>query len=144
MKLADSRLKSGSSVLHRSGWLFTLVVASSVVLTGCEPKAPTIISISDHPSNKAKGMLYGNVNFRSETRYINGEMNYGIATNVTVRNIGQTGFIKVTIFLKCTEGEWSRSEELALCAGEYRTLDYFFQEPTHYAENVECRAIVSP
>ncbi|MBO0719524.1 MAG: hypothetical protein J2P41_01800 [Blastocatellia bacterium] len=89
-------------------------------------------------------MLYGEVGFRSESRYINGEMNYGFATNVTVRNIGETGFIRVTVFLKCSEGEWIRSEEIALCAGEYRTLDFFFHEPTHNAVDVQCRATVFP
>jgi hypothetical protein len=113
------------------------------VMTGCEGSAP-LIGISEHPSNKAKGLLYDSVKFRSESRYIGGELNYGVATNVTIRNIGQTGFIRVTVYLKCSEGEWSRSEEIPLCPGEYKTLNYFFHEPTHNAVNIECRATTSP
>jgi hypothetical protein len=119
------------------------VVASLVVLIGCD-QGRTPAAISEHPSNKAKGGLYGDVRYSSETRFINGEMNHGFTTTVTVRNVGQTGFIKVTVYLKCSEGEWSRSEEIALCAGEYRTLTYFFHEPTHHGANIQCRATVSP
>jgi hypothetical protein len=142
MRYSDSLLKSRSAISSRCGWLVTLIVASSGVLVSC--KTPTLINISDHPSNKAKGVLYGRIICNSETRYINGEMNYGIAATLTVRNVGPTGFVRVTIILKCSEGEWSRSEEIALCSGEYRNLDYFFYEPTHNALNIECRATVSP
>jgi hypothetical protein len=142
MRYSDLLLKSRSAVPPRCGWLVTLIVASSGVLVSCD--RPPLVSISDHPSNKARGVLYGRVTCNSDTRYINGEMNYGIGATLTVRNVGPTGFIRVTIILKCSEGEWSRSEELALCAGEYRTLDYFFYEPTRNAVNIECRASVSP
>jgi hypothetical protein len=141
MKFSDSRLKLRSPGSPRSGWLVAFMVASSLLLIGCEREQ---ISITEHPSNRAKGALYGNVRYRSETRFINGEMNYGFATTVTVLNIGRTGFIRVTVYLNSSEGEWSRSEEMPLCAGEYRTLTYFFHEPTHNAVNVQSRAVVSP
>src|ERR671925_419900 len=115
MRFCDSLLKSRSAVSPRCGWLVTLIVAGSAMVTGCE--RPALISISDHPSNKARGVVYGRVSYKSDTRYINGEMNYGFAATVTVRNVGPTGFIRVTVFLKCSEGEWSRSEEIALCSG---------------------------
>jgi hypothetical protein len=142
-KFSDSRLKSRSPASPRSGWLVALVVAGSIALIGCDSNRGPV-AITEHPSNKAKGALYGDVRHSSETRFINGEMNHGFTTTVTVRNVGQTGFIRVTVYLKCSEGEWSRSEEIPLCAGEYRTLTYFFHEPTHHGANVQCRAIVSP
>jgi hypothetical protein len=119
------------------------VFAGSVVLTGCDSD-PVPVGITEHPSNKAKGQLSGSVHYRGETRYINGELNYGIATKVTVLNVGQTGFIKVTVYLKSSEGEWSHSEEMPLCAGEFRTLTHFFPGPTHNATNIQCRASVLP
>ncbi len=142
-KIPDSRLKSRSTASPRSGWLVTLMVVSSVVLTGCELERRAI-GITEHPSNRAKGQLYGNVLYNRETRYLNGELNYGITTNVTVRNIGETGFIKVIVNLRCSEGEWNHIEEISLCAGKYRTLTHFFPEPTYNAINVQVRAIVSP
>jgi hypothetical protein len=79
-----------------------------------------------------------------ETRYINGEMNYGITATVTVLNTGHTGFIKVIVYLKSSEGEWVRCEELPFSAGEYKILPYFFPEPTYNTTDVQCRATVSP
>jgi hypothetical protein len=142
-KFPDSRLESRSPASPGSAWLVTLVVASLVVLIGCD-RDHALVAITEHPSNKAKGALYGDVRCNSETQFINGEWNYGFTTTVTVRNVGQTGFIKVTVYIKCAEGEWSRSEEIPICAGEYRTLTYFFHEPTHKTVNVECRAYASP
>jgi hypothetical protein len=142
-KFPGSRLKSRSPASPRPGWPVALVVASLFALSGCNPDR-SLIAITEHPSNRAKGQLYGNVRYWNETQFINGEWNHGFTATVTVRNVGQTGFIKVTVYLKCSEGEWSRSEEIPLCAGEYRTLTYFFHEPTHHGANVECRATVSP
>jgi hypothetical protein len=144
-KIPDSRLNRGAtaSSSYRPGWIVTLMVVSSVVLSGCDPNRGRI-GITEHPSNRAKGQLYGNVLYNRETRYINGEMNYGITAKVTVRNIGETGFLKVIVNLRCSEGEWNHVEEISLCAGKYRTLTHFFPEPTHNAINVQLRGIVSP
>jgi hypothetical protein len=133
------RVKSWSPELSRSMWLVALMFFGPIVLLGCNP-----IGISEHPSNKAKGRVFGSVRFMGETRLINGELNYGITTAVTVENIGQTGFIKVIVYLKSSEGEWIRCEEIPFTAGEYKTLTYFFPEPTLNTTNIECRANVSP
>jgi hypothetical protein len=134
-----SRLKLILPASPRSMWLVALLFAGPVVLFGCNP-----LDISEHPSNKAKGQLYGRVHCMGETRFINGELNYGISATVTVLNIGQTGFIKVIVYLKTSEGEWVRCEEIPFSAGEYKTLTYFFPEPTYNTTNIECRATLSP
>jgi conflict system STAND superfamily ATPase len=100
--------------------------------------------ISEHPSNKAKGKLYDKVRYQGETRFIGGELNYGIKTSVTVLNVGQTGFVKVTVYLQSSEGEWSYSEEMPIVAGESVTVTHFFPEPTHNSINIQCRTAVSP
>lgn len=141
--IPDSRLRTRSTASCRPVWFVTLMVVSSVVLSGCDPNRGRI-GITEHPSNRAKGQLYGNVLYNRETRYINGELNYGITTKVTVRNIGETGFLKVIVNLRCSEGEWNHVEEVSLCAGKYRTLTHFFPEPTYNAINVQLRGIVSP
>jgi hypothetical protein len=140
-KFSGSRLKSKSPASPGSGWLVAITVASMVGLVGCD-RPP--IGITEHPSNKAKGVLYSDVRCKSETKYIDGEWNHGFNATVTVRNIGQTGFIKVSVYLKSSQGEWVRTEELPICAKSYKTLNYFFPEPTHSAVNIQCRADISP
>jgi hypothetical protein len=136
---SGARLKSRSSASPRSRWLVALLFVGPIMLLGCNPTG-----ISEHPNNKAKGQLFGDVWYIGETRYIHGELNYGIATTVNVLNTGQTGFIKVIIYLKTSEGEWVRCEEIPFSAGEYKTLTYFFHEPTYNTTKIECRATVSP
>jgi hypothetical protein len=134
-----SRLKSKSPACPRYAWLVALMFACPIMLVGCDS-----ISISEHPSNKAKGQLFGSIRLIGETRFINGEWNYGIATAVPVLNTGQTGFIKVVVYLKTSEGEWVRCQEMPFYAGEYKILPYFFHEPTHNTTKIECRATVLP
>jgi hypothetical protein len=139
ISFVGSRLRSISSASPRPMWLVVLMFVGPLVLFGCNP-----IDISEHPSNKAKGQLYGSVRCMGETRFINGELNYGISATVTVMNTGQTGFIKVIVYLKTSEGEWVRCEELPFSAGEYKTLTYFFPEPTHNTSDIHCRVAVFP
>jgi hypothetical protein len=139
ISFSGSRLKSMSPASPRSMWLVAFMFVGPILLLGCNP-----IGISEHPSNKAKGRLFGSVYCMGETRFINGELNYGITATVTVLNTGETGFIKVIVYLKSSEGEWIRCEELPFIAGEYKTLTYFFPEPTHNTTNIECRATLSP
>jgi hypothetical protein len=134
-----SRLKSRSSASPISRWLVAFLFVGPIMLFGCNP-----IGISEHPSNKAKGQLFGGVWCIGETRFLHGELNYGITATVSVLNTGQTGFIKIIIYLKTSEGEWIRCEEIPFSAGEYKTLTYFFHEPTYNTKNIECRATVSP
>jgi hypothetical protein len=136
---SGTRIKSMSPASPRYRWLIVLILIGPFALCGCYP-----IGISEHPSNKAKGRLFGSVYCWGETRFINGELNYGITATVTVMNTGQTGFIKVIVYLKSSEGEWVKCDEIPFTAGEYRTLTYFFPEPTHNATNIECRANVTP
>jgi hypothetical protein len=75
---------------------------------------------------------------------MDGEWNYGYHATLSVRNISETGFIKVIVYLKCSEGEWVRIEEIPLCSYTARPRYFFFHEPTEKAVNVQCRAVVMP
>lgn len=88
--------------------------------------------------------MLGPVSCREDTQFIDGELNFGYWAFVKVQNVRETGFIKVTLTLKTSEGEWSNADEFAMCAYESRIAYHFFKEPTHKAVNPVCLAAVTP
>ncbi|HEX8148730.1 MAG TPA: hypothetical protein VF591_16225 [Pyrinomonadaceae bacterium] len=78
---------------------------------------------------------------------VNNEPDAGVNVKVTVTNVGEAGFIKVSPELSTSEGEWSRGQSLQFGKGESKSLTYFFHEPTvniFAGSAVQCRVGVSP
>jgi hypothetical protein len=78
---------------------------------------------------------------------INNEPDAGVNLKVTVTNVGEAGYIKVSPELSTSEGEWSRSQNLQFNKGESKSLTYFFHEPTvniFGGSAIQCRVAVSP
>jgi hypothetical protein len=72
-----------------------------------------------------------------DTRMVNNEMDYGVTVSFTLTNSGDEGFIQVRPWLSCSEGEWSREQNLTFKKGEAMNLTYFFHEPTINASNIQ-------
>jgi hypothetical protein len=81
---------------------------------------------------------------REDTRFVNGELDYGFTLTFIVENKGKAGIIKIMPWLSCSEGEWTRTQNLQFEAGESKNLTYFFHEPTINSENVQSGVKISP
>lgn len=94
-------------------------------------------------TSNAKGQV-SNVRCKPDVGLINGEPDAGVTMTLTVKNVGEPGYIRVTPTLSASEGEWSRKQKLQFDAGESMNLTYFFPEPTVNEASFQCRAHVSP
>lgn len=79
-----------------------------------------------------------------DTRIRAGEWDYGLSVSFTVTNVGEQGLIRVSPWMSCSEGEWSRVQNLEFAPGERRRLTYFFHEPSINASNIEYGVRVTP
>ncbi|HYG80138.1 MAG TPA: hypothetical protein VD861_07120 [Pyrinomonadaceae bacterium] len=115
---------------------FITVALLMISLIGCR----TLLS-------KAKGQA-SNLKCDSDVGFVKGELDAGVKITVSVKNVGEAGFITIRPELSTSEGDWSRSQELHFDAGESKTLSYFFDEPTINAmrdtASVQCRVGISP
>src|SRR5882672_10413631 len=89
-----------------------IVLLSVAVLGGCD-KGP-------------HGSVW-NITREEHPALINGEMDWGSEVGFDVKNDGQRGTVHITVTLSCSEGQWVRSQNLLLEAGQPRHLTYFFQ-----------------
>ena len=94
-------------------------------------------------TSKAKGQA-SNIGCEASVGFVKGELDAGIKVNVTVKNVGETGFITIKPELSTSEGEWNRSQDLQFQAGETKALSYFFDEPTVNARSIQCRVGIFP
>jgi hypothetical protein len=94
-------------------------------------------------TSKAKGKA-SNIGCKADIGLVKGELDAGVRISVTVKNVGQAGFINIKPELSTSEGEWTRSQDLHFDAGESMTLTYFFDEPTIMATGIQCRIGVYP
>jgi Protein of unknown function (DUF2628)/GYF domain 2 len=85
-----------------------------------------------------------NLGAAEDTQIVNGDLDYGFNVRLTVRNTGAAGTIIVTPWLTCSEGQWTRSQQIVFDAGESKQLTYFFNEPTINATNVQYGARATP
>ena len=69
---------------------------------------------------------------------------YGVTVSVTIKNTGQAGSITIMPEVSTSEGEWDRTQSLHFDAGEVKSLDYFFKEPSMNAENIHYGVSVFP
>jgi hypothetical protein len=94
-------------------------------------------------TSKAKGKA-SNLGCESDVGLVNGEPDAGVTVSVTVKNVGEAGFITIRPEISTSEGEWNRSQDLHFDAGETQNLTYFFAEPTINATGIQCRVGVLP
>ena len=72
-----------------------------------------------------------------DTRIVNDEFDYGVTITFTIKNVGEAGMIRLQPWISCSEGEWSREQNLNFDAGESMDLSYFFHEPSINASNLQ-------
>ena len=75
---------------------------------------------------------------------IDKEFDAGINVEMTVRNEGKAGFIKVEATLNSSEGSFSRNQDVYFKENEVKNLEYLFHEVTINASNSQCFGSVSP
>jgi len=110
-----------------------VITLLSMFLIGC-PRGLT---------SRAKGQA-SNLRCEHDIGFVKGEPDAGITVSVTVKNVGEAGFITIRPELSTSEGEWNRSQDLQFNAGETKTLTYFFDEPTINATSIQCRVGIFP
>lgn len=124
-------MKSIQTKFKWTGSLLALVLIILVAL-GCEEFG-----------SRAKGRIVEK-QCSPSAGLVNGEMDYGVEVKLRIKNVGDTGLIKVTPAISTSEGEWQRSQKLTFKAGEEKTLTYFFHEPTINVTNVQCKIGIFP
>ena len=85
-----------------------------------------------------------NITRQEHPSLIRGEMDWGSEVGFDVKNEGERGMVHITVTLSCSEGQWVRSQDLLLEAGQPRHLTYFFEEPTITATNYQALVRVTP
>lgn len=75
---------------------------------------------------------------------INGEPDAGINVEMSIKNEGKAGNIKIRATLNSSEGKFSRSQELYFKENEVKELKFLIHEITINADNLECLGDVSP
>jgi hypothetical protein len=85
-----------------------------------------------------------NITRQEHPALISGEMDWGSEVGFDVKNEGERGMVHISVTLSCSEGQWARSQDLLLEAGQPRHLTYFFPEPTIAATNFQALVHVNP
>lgn len=86
--------------------------------------------------SSAKGQL---IQFtgKNDIGLIDSQPDYGITVTAVVKNVGTRDAIRIMVRLSCDEGEWRRTQDVQFAAGETKTLNYFFSEPTVNVSNCQ-------
>lgn len=115
----------------KSSWLNLLlvIIILIVVSVGCK--------------SRAKGKVITH-SCDSEVGIVNNEIDYGVTVNLKVKNVGESGEIKIVAAISTSEGEWQKKQTLIFKAGEEKKLSYFFHEPTINVRSVQCQIGVFP
>jgi len=104
------------------------IFTTAILLTGC---------------SNARGRVE-KVSAEGDVMIVDGEPDYGIKVTVIVKNVGESGSLRITARLSCSEGEWERTRNLHFNANEAKTLTYSFHEPTINATDIYYGANVFP
>ena len=109
----------------------TIVLLSIFMVVGC--------SLTPKPHGKVS-----NISRQQHPELINGELDWGSEVAFDLTNEGDPGIIHVTVTLSSSEGQWNRTQDISLEAGQSKHLTYFFQEPTINVTNLQERVHVEP
>lgn len=129
--------RTGSS---SGGVLLVIAIVVGLFMLGKDEKLQRTIKSA---ISEAKPVVL-NKECTDDAGIINGELDYGVTVSVTVKNTGEAGMIGVTPVVSCSEGEWSRTQNLQFAADEVKALTFFFHEPTLNASNVRYTVRLSP
>ena len=83
-------------------------------------------------------------NAKNDVRLVNGEFDAGITAHLTVKNNGKAGLIQIAAIVSCSDGEWTRSQNVSFEEDETKDFEFFFSEPTINATNIQVRYHVTP
>lgn len=84
------------------------------------------------------------VQVAEQPELVNGQLDWGGLVTFTVTNSGVEGMIHVVVTLSCSEGQWSRTQDLDFSQNQSMPLTYFFPEPTVNATNYQAQVTVTP
>jgi len=85
-----------------------------------------------------------NITRQEHPELINGNLDWGSEVGFDLKNEGESGMIHITVTLSCSEGQWVRSQDIFLEAGQFKHLTYFYQEPTINTTNLQALVRVNP
>ena len=99
----------------------------------------------EEEANRPKAEV-SKVQWSTDTRFVKGELDYGVVLSGLVRNPGKSADFKVVAFLSCSSGNWIRPQLLNFSAGETKNLTYFFHEPNFgdSLSNCQGRIVAEP
>lgn len=85
-------------------------------------------------------------NLRGESDMLlrNDKLDYAYKVLFTLTNRGAAGKLTVSPWLSCSEGRWTRSQELELANGETVNLEFSFHEPSISASNFQFGVKLEP
>jgi hypothetical protein len=119
----------------------SLVMAGSAVYILMQN--PVVFDFISLFSSAANGRMDSST-WENDVQLRNGWPDAGITTIIDVTNTAKKGLIMVSVTLSCSEGDWEREQKMLFDAGEARKVEFFFQEPTIHATNIETRTRVIP
>jgi hypothetical protein len=93
--------------------------------------------------SKARGEV-SNLKITADVGLINDQPDAGYRVAFNLTNRGGDGMISIRPWLSCSEGNYTRTQDMQFSAGEVRALSYFFHEPTINATNVQGGVKVVP
>ncbi|SRR5258706_13783713 len=111
---------------------FAVMLAACLGMTGCESML-----------SRAKGEVSG-LKISPDVGIINDKPDAGYKVEFTLTNRGDAGVLAIRPWLSCSEGNYTRSQDMQFNAGESKRLSYFFHEPTINATNVQGGVNVTP
>ena len=129
-----------STQIRRRIFLTTTVVIGLAAFSGCDAKQRREFQAA---VSKAKPVRV-NLKVTYDSRIVNGDFDYGVVVTVTIKNAGEQGIIGVNPWITCSDGEYSRKQNLTFAKGEQKTLTYFFPEPTINSSNVQGGVKLTP
>ena len=120
---------------------FLLVLAGAGVFYAI--KNPLVFDYLSLFSSQANAELEKST-WEDDIEIRNGWPDAGVRTKMDVKNIGKRGMILVAVTLSCSEGEWGREQKMLFEEGERRLVEFFFNEPTINATNIQTRTRLIP
>ena len=124
----------------RSHIILSILTLAAAVSSGCDAATQRALAAA---ASDADGSA-SNLRADHDTRVRGGEWDYGLTLSFTVTNVGERGLIRISPWVSCSEGEWSRVQNLEFAAGERRQLTYFFHEPSVNSTNLQYGVRVTP